>query len=143
MLKIIAVLIALEHIEPAEVAKALGVKPGPTTDVTPYRHETRLELPGVKAATVVVGGEDKRWRIVEIVADPKSPLKLTELPPEVLRLPHTMEPRSPHAPPGTSHHFRTKKLELAVDVDADDRVERVILTTDVKVPENAPPLRTK
>jgi hypothetical protein len=143
MLKVIAALVALQQIEPAVAAKALGARPGTTTDVTPYRHETPLALDGVQTATVVVGGEKNDWRIVEVVSDPKNRVKLAELASALSGLPHAVQPREGHGLPGTSHLFRTPHLELVVDVDGDDRVERVILTTEVTVPRKAPPLFTK
>lgn len=132
MLKIIALLLTLNRIEPAEVARTLGGKLGATTEVTPYRHETKLELAAASSATIVVGGKDNAWRIVEIV--PKDKLVLADLAPTVRDLPHSVEPRSPHGPAGSTHHYRTAKLELVVDVDKDDHVERVILTTEQTVP---------
>lgn len=135
----------LDGIVPATVAKQLGAKLGTTRDVTPYRHETALELAHFSAATVVVGGQDDKWRIVSLEPDPKTRIALAELAPVVGALPHTEEPRSVHTSNGleivgTSHHFRTSHLELTVDLDGKGSIERIVLSTEQTVPAKAPPL---
>jgi hypothetical protein len=135
---VVAKLRDLDAIEPAAVAKLLGGKLGTTTDVTPYRHETSMTLAPFAEAKVVVGGEDKRWRIVQLVLDRKSTAKLSDLDKVVGKLPHSIEPRTVHKDTGleivgTSHHFRTAKLELIVDVNKADVIESIVLSTDQTV----------
>ena len=142
---VVAKLRDLDGIVPAAVAKQLGAKLGITRDVTPYRHETSLELAHFSAATVVVGGQDDSWRIVMLEPDTKTRITLPELAPVVDALPHTEEPRSVHTSKGlemvgTSHHFRTRHLELTVDLDGKGMIERIVLSTDQTVPATAPSL---
>ena len=97
----------------------------------------------MQSTTVVGGGEKNDGRIVEVDSDPRKRLELSEPASALARLPHAAGPREGHGTPGTQHLFRTAHLELVVDVDGDDRVERVILTTEVTVPKKAPPRFTK
>jgi len=126
----------LDQIEPARVAKLLGAKAGATTDVTPYRHETKLTLARFDAATVVVGGQADTWRIVELVPDPKLAIELADATGPLAKLPHTSQPRIVETAKGprgagTTHRYHVAHHDLVIDLDAADKVERIILTNEI------------
>ena len=120
----------LEQIEPVRVAKVLDAKPGATTDVTPHRHETKLVLARFASVTIVIGGQNDSWRVVELVPDPKLALVLADVTGPLAKLQHSEVPRDPHTP-GSRHRYRGPHHDLLIDLGPADKVERIMLTTAI------------